>query len=82
MEEHFEGPAIVDSEGNISLPGLSEMLSAEEPAKGASTTRVWGVKDHVERLPEDYRQPPEHPFDWHELYEMEKQKTENLTRDR
>ncbi len=82
MEEHFEGPAIVDSEGNISLPGLSEMLSAEEPAKGASTTRVWGVKDHVERLPEDYRQPPEHPFAWHELYEMEKQKTENLTRDR
>jgi hypothetical protein len=79
FEEHFEGPAIIDADGKISLPGLVQMLSAEPTEKGNSENRVWGVKAHVERLPETYRSPANHPFSWQEMYELERQKIEALS---
>lgn len=82
LEEHFEGPAILDAEGKVSLPGLTEMLSPESPAKGASESRVWGVKAHIERLPETYIDPPGHPFPWQEMYSAERKRIEELARQR
>ena len=77
-DEHYEGPAIVNEAGEVSLPGLESMLSASSPAKGHSDTRVWGVKAHIERLPADA--PPETggPFDWLKVYESEKARIEAL----
>ncbi|MEP4146652.1 MAG: S8 family peptidase [Halioglobus sp.] len=80
MQEHFEGPAIVKEGGEISLPGLSEMLSTEVPAKGMSDTRVWGVKNHVERLDPSHTPAENHPFAWGEMYDRERQTIENLSR--
>ncbi len=80
LQEHFEGPAIIDSQGNISLPGLADMLATEATEKGYSEDRVWGVKDHIERLPESYRPPLNHPFPWQEMYELERQKIEELSK--
>lgn len=80
MQEHFEGPAIIDSGGNVSLPGLGDMLSPRESEKGMSESRVWGIKAHMERLPESYRQPPGHPFPWEEMYEAERIRIEALSR--
>lgn len=78
MERHFEGPAIVEKEGMVSLPGLQQMLSPLEAEKGASDTRVWGVKDHVERIPADEIPPPGQPFEWQQMYERERRKIEKL----
>ncbi|MEP5567062.1 MAG: S8 family peptidase [Halioglobus sp.] len=80
MQEHFEGPAIVKEGGEISLPGLDKMLSAQPPAKGLSDTRVWGVKNHVERLAPNYVPANNHPFAWEEMYDRERQKIENLSK--
>lgn len=77
-EDHFQGPAIVDEAGNTSLPGLDKMLSPIPPAKGASETRVWGVKDHIERLPPESKPDPSAPFDWHLLYSQEKARMQQL----
>ncbi|WP_162845947.1 S8 family peptidase [Seongchinamella sediminis] len=77
-EEHFEGPAIVSEDQQITLPGLDTMLSPLPPAKGVSDTRVWGVKAHVERLPPDHQVPVEHPFDWTQMYEFERTRIEKL----
>jgi hypothetical protein len=79
--EHFQGPAIVSDEGQVSLPGLDTMLSPEETAKGHSDTRRWGVKEHIERL-EKLDQPDslktKSPFDWETVYLQEKTTIENL----
>ena len=81
--EHFYGPAIVDEEGNASLPGLDRMVSGKPSEKGLSDSRKWGVKEHIERS--DY-QPPQpgsernQPFDWMDIYLMEKEAIENLSR--
>ncbi|TDG15157.1 alkaline serine protease [Seongchinamella unica] len=79
-EEHFEGPAIVAEDQQITLPGLKTMLSPLPSAKGASDTRVWGVKAHVERLAPDYQPPPQHPFDWVQMYEFERSRIQKLSR--
>ena len=79
MQEHFEGPAVMNEDGDISLPGLDKLLSPLEPSKGVSDTRVWGVKDHVERLDPDHLTPLAHPFAWEKMYELERQKIENLS---
>ena len=79
MLEHFEGPAIVKEDGEISLPGLDKMLSTQPPTKGMSDTRVWGVKHHMERLPPSYAPAKNHPFAWEEMYDRERQKIENLS---
>lgn len=80
MQEHFEGPAIVKEGGEVSLPGLNKMLSTEVPAKGMSDTRVWGVKNHVERLDPSHTPAENHPFAWEEMYDRERQKIENLSK--
>jgi hypothetical protein len=79
MQEHFEGPAIVNEQQQISLPGLENMLSPLSTEKGASETRVWGVKDHIERLDPGHISPPDHPFAWEAMYEAERQKIESLS---
>ena len=55
------------------------MLSPTPPAKGHSSTRVWGVKQHIERLPETYQLPDGHPFDWESMYENERIRIEKLS---
>ena len=77
-QTHFEGPATVTESGEVSLPGLDTMLSPEEPAKGRSDTRAWGVKAHVERLPADAATDPGAIFDWIGIYEMERARMEAL----
>lgn len=76
MQEHFEGPAIVDDAGAITLPNLEKMLSPVQAAKGPSDTRVWGIKTHVERLPED--DDADTLFEWKLLYQQEKALVESM----
>lgn len=84
-EEHFEGPAIVDEEGNPSLPDLSDVLSKETPEKSTGESRRWGAKAHIERP--DYQdttdrpQPPSSGFDWESIYLDEKVRIERLAKD-
>lgn len=73
---HFDGPATVDSKGNITLPGLDTMLSPNPADKGYSTTRKWGVKDHIER--ENYTPYPTQ-FNWEAIYAREKSIMESLS---
>lgn len=75
---HFEGPAKVSEDGDITLPGLNTMLSPESAAKGPSDSRVWGVKAHVERLPPDYQSAEPHVFNWLEVYAAERARIEAL----
>jgi len=82
---HSQGPAIVDDDGNPSLPGLAEMLSPEPAAEGMSNTRKWGAKAHIERLdaPPQPRSNSDNallPFDWMQVYQQERQTIENLSR--
>jgi subtilisin family serine protease len=77
---HFEGPAIVTSEGSVSLPGLDRMVSAEEPAKGFSESRKWGAKAHIERELDNSGQKPNNNaiFNWAERYREEKLRIDEL----
>lgn len=75
---HFEGPATVDEDGAVTLPGLDRMLSPEDAAKGPSDSRVWGVKAHVERLPQAFEPPETDPFNWLQVYEEERARIEAL----
>ncbi len=80
-KDHYQGPAVVDDEGNVSLPGLAEMVAPEESAKGRSETRRWGVKEHIERPdlpPREARENPA-PFDWEGAYLREKARIEALS---
>ncbi|AQA18250.1 hypothetical protein BST95_08410 [Halioglobus japonicus] len=77
-QDHFQGPAIITDEGDTSLPGLELMLSPFPAEKGRSDTRVWGIKSHVERLPPDAKEPPDSPFQWLQIYEMERRQIEQL----
>jgi hypothetical protein len=82
--ELLQGPAIVDDDGRASLPGLGKMLSPELAAKGLSASRKWGVKAHVERqsVPLATARAPavDPPFDWLQLYLVERDKMEQLSR--
>ena len=81
--EHYQGPAIVVEEKNVSLPGLQDMLSPDPSPDGLSTSRRWGVKAHIERddppLTEEELQR-ESPFDWPRQYQEERSMIENLSR--
>ena len=81
-ERHFYGPAIMDDDGNPTLPGLDTMLSSKPSKKGMSTTRKWGVKDHIERLdmePPLRAQQKESDMDWVTLYLQERAAIEKLS---
>ncbi len=83
-KEHFYGPAIVGEDGGASLPGLKHMVSAEPSENGLSENRKWGVKDHIERADaasSDVLPPQELPFNWQELYRLERSTIETLSRD-
>lgn len=72
---HSQGPAMVDEDGSATLPGLKTMLSSEPAEKGMSTSRKWGVKDHIERSENPEETPDtahKSPFNWPELYLQEK----------
>jgi hypothetical protein len=82
-KEHFQGPAIVNEDGSTSLPGLGDMLSPEEPATGTSSTRKWGVKEHIERPDYEWKGQSNEPsatspFDWESAYLQEKARIEGL----
>ena len=82
--EHFQGPATLDDDGLVSLPGLKYMVSSKPSEKGYSTTRKWGVKAHVERdaAPSQNSTPAEErAFDWLDLYLQEKRAIENLAQE-
>lgn len=87
-EGHFTGPAIIDENGEVSLPGLATMLSTEPTEKGYSKNRRWGVKAHIERMdnPPSPPFPPARnageatPFDWMEVYLQERALIEELSR--
>jgi serine protease AprX len=71
--EHFQGPAIVEPDGSVTLPGLETMLSQEPSEKGLSAIRKWGVKAHVERItPADPESGYVQPFNWQHIYSLEK----------
>jgi subtilisin family serine protease len=82
--EPYQGPAIFDAKGNTTLPGLEDMLSPVEAAKGHSDTRRWGVKSHIERQGLGEQGPnssdTKPPFDWELMYESEKAAIEDLSR--
>ena len=82
--EPYQGPAIFDSKGNTTLPGLKDMLSPVEAAKGHSDTRRWGVKSHIEREDSGEQGPDgsdiKPPFDWELMYESERAAIEGLSR--
>ena len=75
---HFEGPATISEEGEVTLPGLEQMVSREGTEKGRSASRVWGVKAHVERLPADFQPTDSDVFNWLEIYASERAKIEAL----
>lgn len=77
-QRHYEGPAIIDESGAVSLPGLQDMLSPTPAEKGRSDIRVWGVKAHVERLDPELPPDPNAPFDWQLLYHQERARIEQL----
>lgn len=85
-DDHLIGPAIVGVDGGASLPGLEEMVSATPSEKGLSKIRKWGVKDHIERQdtestePSDLIRSSKEPFDWQELYLIEKATIDGLSR--
>lgn len=79
--DHFQGPAIVDEEGNPSLPGLSELHDGSESDKGYSATRRWGVKEHIEREISPKQRADfnrRDAFDWETTYLEERAAMENL----
>tara|TARA_R110002110_G_scaffold415765_2_gene655239 strand:+ start:100411 stop:102399 length:1989 start_codon:yes stop_codon:yes gene_type:complete len=73
---HYQGPAIVTGEGKPSLPGLDEIVSSLPASKGMSEHRKWGVKDHIESLPDQKSPRPE----WIQLYHRERDAIERLRR--
>ncbi len=75
---HFDGPAIIDARGNITLPGLEQLLSKKEQAKGHSTSRKWGVKEHIER--DNYRSSPRSE-QWEQRYHFERRIMESISGD-
>jgi len=82
--DHYQGPGIILEDGSTSLPGLGEMYSGEPSEKGLSSTRKWGVKEHIEREnPQqnmsDTTSP--HAFDWEAAYLEEQARVEELARD-
>ena len=81
-EEHFQGPATVDPEGEPTLPGLPALLSPQPSTKGLSMSRKWGAKAHMERREPSQDKPQEvdeHPFDWESVYLREKAIIERLS---
>ncbi len=82
-KKHFYGPAIVGEDGGPSLPGLKEMVSAQPSENGLSENRKWGVKDHIERQnmqSSELLPPKEFPFNWQELYLLERSAIEALSK--
>ncbi len=84
-EGHFTGPAIVDDNGEASLPGLATMVSDQQTEKGYSENRRWGVKAHIERQDHSSSPPGSSagkgaPFDWMEVYLQERAQLEELSR--
>ncbi|MEM9255549.1 MAG: S8 family peptidase [Pseudomonadota bacterium] len=75
------GPAIVGEDGEPSLPGIRDLVASEPSAKGLSTTRKWGVKDHIERMdnPEVEALPTtKNGINWLDVYLLERANIEEL----
>lgn len=70
-ETHFQGPAVFTPDDPPTLPGSDLLISDQEPDKGPSLNRRWGVIDHLERLE---TVPDPFPFDWFAVYEEEQRR--------
>ncbi|GHD38038.1 hypothetical protein GCM10007053_28000 [Halioglobus pacificus] len=76
----YEGPAIVDGDDQVSLPGLDQMLARDTAIDEPDTRIRWGVKEFVER-PSSGRGSAlqgDGPFDWAEVYAQEREKIRAL----
>lgn len=83
-DEALYGPAIIEEDGRPGLPGFSNSVSSEPSEKGLSSTRRWGVKEHVERRSAASAGSvrfDELPFDWQSLYRQEKAIIDILARE-
>ncbi|MFT7287308.1 MAG: serine protease AprX [Halieaceae bacterium] len=76
--DHFSGPAVFAENAPPSLPGQHQLISDHESEKGASVTRRWGARAHVERMT-DPDAPS--PIDWLNVVRDEIQRMEAITRD-
>jgi serine protease AprX len=79
--DHYQGPAIIDENGNTSLPGLDKMQSQTTPEKGMSDIRKWGVKAHIERPRYEWADgnaPGPSILNWERIYLEEKARIEQL----
>jgi serine protease AprX len=79
--DHYQGPAIIDENGNTSLPGLDKMQSQTTPEKGMSDIRKWGVKAHIERPSYEWADgnaPGPSILNWERIYLEEKARIEQL----
>jgi len=83
-KEKLEGPATRDTEGAPSLPNVDNLLSPEEPSRGLSDDRRWGVKAHLERLDPEKDAPQANGvlFDWGSVYEREAKKIRALSEEK
>jgi len=82
--DHFQGPGIILDDGSTSLPGLKEMYLGVPAEKGLSTSRKWGVKEHIERgkpISGKTERPAKRPFDWESAYLEEQARIEELASD-
>ena len=81
-EGRFMGPAIIGEGGAPTLSGLNDMLSPAPSEKGLSTNRVWGIKDHVERVDKEAATGRSEPqrVDWQDQYQAERARIEELAR--
>jgi serine protease AprX len=80
--KHFDGPAIIEADGSPGLPGFRNMVSAEPSENGLSNNRKWGVKDHIERvdgLPLQNSPTDGSPYNWQELYMIERTTIQKLS---
>lgn len=78
--EQAFGPTTALSDGNPSLPGLGDLLTQTPTEKGASETRRWGVKAHIERLDLDnIIEPTNIAAGWLDAYLHERAQMQSLT---
>jgi len=80
-DESLLGPAVVGKNGEATLPGLDELVSSTPSEKGMSTSRKWGVKDHMERADANATglSGEKSPINWQELYLKEKAEIDRLS---
>ena len=79
-DEKVFGPTIALPNGRPSLPGLTDLLAETPTENGASETRRWGVKAHIERLdPAAVATPANNVAGWLDAYMLERERMQALS---